>query len=343
VGTLEYMAPEVLAMPSPADLAQHLAMSGVAEGELPAYTDAADLWALGCVLYEAISGCQPFMGESPEEMVHLQHCCLDRGAGAGLGQGPSAARRRSHVLHMELDDAAAEADLAAAVAQALGGAEAAASLMSGASAALLQPQPQPQPQPLPQRLAVSLHTGEALPKHEPLPMDNIGNAVVGGQFLLKHTRGVEQRIAAAAEQQGQGQGQAQQQPKQQHKVEQEQVRGFDRFTTAPDIFARHMFSPAAAAFLRRLLAWEPSHRASPAELLQHPWVTEALAQRGAPRASVQLGRSTPTTPRATAAVVAAGLQPPDTDALLAHRRSLRRSQTWDAPFVPAAAAKRPLA
>lgn len=355
-------------MPTQKDLAQHCAMAGITAEELPCYSTSADLWSLGCVLYEAISGCQPFLGETTEEMVHLQMCCLDKGTDQGLSQPANKTRRRSQVLKMELANEEAEKDLAAAVALALGSNaeshlynaqagnlpngipnKASSSSASAAAAAAAAPAPAPAsapaeaapapapapaaaeaaPAPAPEAAAdsepgsssaaargFSLHTGQALPTHAPIGTEHIGTDVAGGQFLLKHSALVEQSIAAAQ--------QAVRTAAAKHKTEIEVVRGFDQATAAPDIFAKHMFSPLCVSFLRCLLNWEAHKRVDAKELMQHPWIQQAVARRSG-RTSFSMPRSQPGTPRAAAAVE---LGQYECESPTCKPAPLRRSNTW---------------
>ncbi len=358
-------------MPTQKDLAQHCAMAGITAEELPCYSTSADLWSLGCVLYEAVSGCQPFLGETTEEMVHLQMCCLDKGMDKGMDKGLSQpagkTRRRSQVLKMELANEEAEKDLAAAVALALGSTAdshlynpkagnlpngisgpskaGSSSASTPAAAAAVAPAPAPAPveaapAPAPAAAAAtpapapaaaadsepgsssaaargfSLHTGQALPTHAPISTENIGTAVAGGQFLLKHSALVEQSISAAQ--------QVEHAAAAKHKTEIEVVHGFDQATAAPDIFAKHMFSPLCISFLRCLLNWEAHKRVEARELMQHPWIQQAVARR-AGRTSFSIPRSQPGTPR-TAAAVELGQY--ESESPTARQVPLRRSMTW---------------
>eukprot|EP00195_Chlamydomonas_chlamydogama_P006399 CAMPEP_0202898576 /NCGR_PEP_ID=MMETSP1392-20130828/7065_1 /ASSEMBLY_ACC=CAM_ASM_000868 /TAXON_ID=225041 /ORGANISM="Chlamydomonas chlamydogama, Strain SAG 11-48b" /LENGTH=399 /DNA_ID=CAMNT_0049584547 /DNA_START=583 /DNA_END=1782 /DNA_ORIENTATION=- len=65
VGTLDYMAPEVLAMPTPDD-----AQLGKGKSLNP-YTEKVDVWAVGVLSYELLVGRPPFEVEDPKETAHL--------------------------------------------------------------------------------------------------------------------------------------------------------------------------------------------------------------------------------------------------------------------------------
>ncbi|DBB04479.1 hypothetical protein WJX77_005926 [Trebouxia sp. C0004] len=56
VGTLDYMAPEVLAMPAPEDLAE----GRVRLQDISGYTEAVDVWGVGVLAYELMAGRPPF-------------------------------------------------------------------------------------------------------------------------------------------------------------------------------------------------------------------------------------------------------------------------------------------
>lgn len=73
VGSLQYMAPEVLAKPSAEEVFHEVIDKGLSEDDLPAYNEKADLWSLGVTLFEALTGRQPFLGETPSEMLHKIH------------------------------------------------------------------------------------------------------------------------------------------------------------------------------------------------------------------------------------------------------------------------------
>ncbi|KIZ00624.1 aurora kinase, other [Monoraphidium neglectum] len=60
VGTAGFMAPEVLAQPGAEEAA------ALPAGWLPSYTDKADVWSLGALLVEALTGGVPFAASRPE-------------------------------------------------------------------------------------------------------------------------------------------------------------------------------------------------------------------------------------------------------------------------------------
>lgn len=46
--------------------------NGMSEEELPQYDEKADLWSLGTIAYEALTGCQPFLADSASEMMQVR-------------------------------------------------------------------------------------------------------------------------------------------------------------------------------------------------------------------------------------------------------------------------------
>ncbi len=62
----------------------------MSENELPQYDEKADVWSLGCLVFEALTGQQPFMAESPTELEALQ---------GSLTAGPPAPDGAPLLLH----------------------------------------------------------------------------------------------------------------------------------------------------------------------------------------------------------------------------------------------------
>ena len=71
VGEMPYMAPEVLAAPITEEIFHQVLISGMDERDLPQYDEKADIWSLGAIIFESLSGQQPFIGDSPSEILQL--------------------------------------------------------------------------------------------------------------------------------------------------------------------------------------------------------------------------------------------------------------------------------
>lgn len=75
VGTLDYMAPEVLAMPTP----EQIAKKKINVNDIVGYGDKVDIWALGILVYELIAGRPPFEVEDPDQTALLiMHADLEQ-------------------------------------------------------------------------------------------------------------------------------------------------------------------------------------------------------------------------------------------------------------------------
>ncbi|GLI69688.1 hypothetical protein VaNZ11_014376 [Volvox africanus] len=108
-GSLEYMAPEVLNKPTAEEIFHQVLYNGMSEEELPQYDEKADVWSLGVLAFEALTGCQPFLADSPSEMSQLQKDLLTHLDGAGnpllfSGRSQLSGEARSFLLQaLQLD------------------------------------------------------------------------------------------------------------------------------------------------------------------------------------------------------------------------------------------------
>lgn len=75
-GAMEYMAPEVLAKPTAEEVFHQVLYNGMSEEELPQYDEKADVWSLGAITFEALTGCQPFLADSIDDMIRVQQEAL---------------------------------------------------------------------------------------------------------------------------------------------------------------------------------------------------------------------------------------------------------------------------
>lgn len=71
-GTLAYMAPEVVTKPTEEEIFHEVIGNGISESDLPSYDEKADLWSLGVVIVEALTGRQPFLADSAEALYRIQ-------------------------------------------------------------------------------------------------------------------------------------------------------------------------------------------------------------------------------------------------------------------------------
>jgi serine/threonine protein kinase len=63
---------QVLSKPTAEDVFHKVLFNGMAEEELPQYDEKVDIWSLGVVLLEAMTGRQPFLADCAKEMIPLQ-------------------------------------------------------------------------------------------------------------------------------------------------------------------------------------------------------------------------------------------------------------------------------
>ncbi|MEW5301870.1 MAG: hypothetical protein WDW36_004699 [Sanguina aurantia] len=77
-GSVEYMAPEVLTKPADEDVFHKVLYCGMSEEELPSYDEKADVWSLGVLIYEVLTGVQPFFADTVPDMITLQALAFSR-------------------------------------------------------------------------------------------------------------------------------------------------------------------------------------------------------------------------------------------------------------------------
>eukprot|EP00200_Dunaliella_tertiolecta_P003152 CAMPEP_0202342014 /NCGR_PEP_ID=MMETSP1126-20121109/2758_1 /ASSEMBLY_ACC=CAM_ASM_000457 /TAXON_ID=3047 /ORGANISM="Dunaliella tertiolecta, Strain CCMP1320" /LENGTH=454 /DNA_ID=CAMNT_0048932905 /DNA_START=56 /DNA_END=1419 /DNA_ORIENTATION=- len=83
-GQLEYCAPEVLNKPMLTDVFHQVLYHGMSEEELPQYDEKADLWSAGVLLFEALTGQQPFMADNIGELTRMHQQQLSQKNSSGI-------------------------------------------------------------------------------------------------------------------------------------------------------------------------------------------------------------------------------------------------------------------
>jgi len=71
-GTLAYMAPEMVNKPTDEEIFHEVIDNGISENDLPSYNEKVDIWSLGVITVELLTGHKPFIADTPEEMVAVQ-------------------------------------------------------------------------------------------------------------------------------------------------------------------------------------------------------------------------------------------------------------------------------
>lgn len=80
-GTLAYMAPEMVGKPSSDELFSEVIENGLSEADFPVYSEKVDIWSMGVIVFETLTGRQPFLAETAEELRRIQDQTLSCNGG----------------------------------------------------------------------------------------------------------------------------------------------------------------------------------------------------------------------------------------------------------------------
>ncbi|CAD7697750.1 unnamed protein product [Ostreobium quekettii] len=100
-GTLAYMAPEMVHKPTPEEVFNEVIGHGLSEADFPAYTQKVDIWSLGVIIFEALTGRQPFLAETAEDLRDVQDKTL--ASHGGLRTSLDSIKMREHMSPSALD------------------------------------------------------------------------------------------------------------------------------------------------------------------------------------------------------------------------------------------------
>lgn len=100
-GTLAYMAPEMVIKPSPDEIFSEVIGNGLSEVDFPSYNEKVDIWSLGVTVFEVLTGRQPFLAESVEELRCIHHRAL--GSSGGLRSSLDCVKMREYMSNDALD------------------------------------------------------------------------------------------------------------------------------------------------------------------------------------------------------------------------------------------------
>lgn len=100
-GTLAYMAPEMVIKPSPDEIFGEVIGNGLSEVDFPSYNEKVDIWSLGVTIFEVLTGRQPFLAESVEELRYIHHRAL--GSSGGLRSSLDCVKMKEFMSNDALD------------------------------------------------------------------------------------------------------------------------------------------------------------------------------------------------------------------------------------------------